>query len=41
LDDVQRNFVVEKINKNVVTDAFALEFTQEEFYKRCGINDPS
>ncbi|MDY0327123.1 MAG: hypothetical protein RBR07_02640 [Arcobacteraceae bacterium] len=41
LDDGQRSFVLEKINKSVVTDAFALEFTQEEFYKRCGINDPS
>jgi hypothetical protein len=41
LDDKQRSFVIEQINKSVVNDAFGLEFTQEEYFRRCGIKDPS
>lgn len=41
LDDSKRDFVIKQINKSVVNDAFAIEFTQEEYLRRCGINDPS
>ncbi|MEW6551406.1 MAG: hypothetical protein AB7E13_00430 [Arcobacteraceae bacterium] len=41
LDDKQRSFVIEQINQSVVNDAFGLEFTQEEYFRRCGIKDPS
>lgn len=40
LDDSKRDFVIKQINKSVVNDAFAIEFTQEEYLRRCGINDP-
>ncbi|QOG12030.1 hypothetical protein [Arcobacter sp. FWKO B] len=39
LEDEKRDFVIKQINKNVVHDAFAIEFTQDEFNKRCGIHE--
>jgi len=34
-DEEKRNSLVKKINKSVVNDAFKVEFTKEEFNKRC------
>jgi hypothetical protein len=34
-DDKKRDILVKKINTTVVNDAFKIEFTQEEFNKRC------
>jgi len=35
MDDVERKSTLNRINQHIVKDAFAIDFTQEEFDKRC------
>lgn len=34
-NDTNRDLLIKKINENIVNDAFRIEFTQEEFNRRC------